>query len=69
MVGEALYSTYLFPFEVASLILLVAMIGAIILAKRYQRTGSTITGTVMTVPLSYYLVLSGFCFSPAWWAC
>lgn len=33
-IGETLYSTYLFPFEVASLILLVAMIGAIILAKR-----------------------------------
>ena len=33
-IGELLYSTYLFPFEVASLILLVAMIGAIILAKK-----------------------------------
>ena len=33
-IGELLYSTYLFPFEVASVILLVAMIGAIILAKR-----------------------------------
>jgi NADH-quinone oxidoreductase subunit J len=33
-IGEALYSTYLFPFEVASLILLVAMIGAIVLAKK-----------------------------------
>jgi NADH-quinone oxidoreductase subunit J len=33
-IGEVLYSTYLFPFEIASLILLVAMIGAIILAKR-----------------------------------
>jgi NADH-quinone oxidoreductase subunit J len=33
-IGVVLYSTYLFPFEVASLILLVAMIGAIILAKR-----------------------------------
>lgn len=33
-VGTTLYSTYLFPFEVASLILLVAMIGAIILAKK-----------------------------------
>ncbi|WP_447973599.1 NADH-quinone oxidoreductase subunit J family protein [Nitrospira sp. Kam-Ns4a] len=39
-IGEVLYSTYLFPFEVASLILLVAMIGAIILAKRdlYERS-------------------------------
>jgi NADH-quinone oxidoreductase subunit J len=33
-IGERLFSTYLFPFEVASLVLLVAMIGAIILAKR-----------------------------------
>jgi len=33
-VGQSLYTTYLLPFEIASLILLVAMIGAIILAKR-----------------------------------
>lgn len=33
-IGETLFSSYLFPFEVASLILLVAMIGAIVLAKR-----------------------------------
>jgi len=33
-IAELLYSTYLFPFEVASVILLVAMIGAILLAKR-----------------------------------
>ena len=33
-IGNVLYSTYLFPFEVASLILLVAMIGAVILAKK-----------------------------------
>jgi NADH-quinone oxidoreductase subunit J len=32
--GDVLYTTYLFPFEVASLILLVAMIGAIMLAKK-----------------------------------
>jgi NADH-quinone oxidoreductase subunit J len=29
-----LFTTYLFPFEVASLILLVAMIGAVILTKK-----------------------------------
>ncbi len=34
LIGEVLYTTYLFPFEVASLLLLVAMIGAIILAKK-----------------------------------
>lgn len=33
-IGMVLYSTYLFPFEVASLILLVAMIGAVILSKK-----------------------------------
>lgn len=33
-VGLALYTEYLIPFEVASMLLLVAMIGAIVLAKR-----------------------------------
>jgi NADH-quinone oxidoreductase subunit J len=33
-VGRALYIDYLVPFEVASMLLLVAMIGAIVLAKR-----------------------------------
>jgi NADH-quinone oxidoreductase subunit J len=33
-VGWLLYTTYLVPFEVASMLLLAAMIGAIILAKR-----------------------------------
>ncbi|NGZ11102.1 MAG: NADH-quinone oxidoreductase subunit J [Nitrospira sp. LK70] len=33
-IGKTLFTTYLFPFEVASLVLLVAMIGAIVLAKR-----------------------------------
>ncbi len=34
-IGDVLYTTYLFPFEVASLILLVAMIGAILVAKKH----------------------------------
>ncbi len=33
-IGELLYTTYLFPFEIASLILLVAMVGAVILTKK-----------------------------------
>jgi NADH-quinone oxidoreductase subunit J len=33
-IGRALYADYLIPFELASFLLLVAMIGAIILAKR-----------------------------------
>jgi NADH-quinone oxidoreductase subunit J len=32
--GEALYSRFLFPFEIAGLILLVAMVGAIVLTHR-----------------------------------
>ncbi len=35
-VGKTLFTTYLFPFEVASVLLLVAMIGMIVLAKRYK---------------------------------
>ncbi|HEY3132636.1 MAG TPA: NADH-quinone oxidoreductase subunit J [Acidobacteriota bacterium] len=33
-VGEVLYSTYLLPFEIASVLLLVAIIGAVVLAKK-----------------------------------
>jgi len=33
-VGEVLYTQYIFPFEVASLVLLVAIVGAITLAKK-----------------------------------
>jgi NADH-quinone oxidoreductase subunit J len=39
--GQLLYSMYLFPFEIAGLILLVAMIGAIVLTHR--RRGDTRT--------------------------
>jgi len=38
-IGALLYSKYLFLFETAGIILLVAMIGAIVLTHREQRTG------------------------------
>lgn len=36
--GKLLYTEYLFPFEIASLILLVAVVGAVVLAKRKLRS-------------------------------
>jgi NADH-quinone oxidoreductase subunit J len=33
-VGDALFSHYMLPFEIASILLLVAMIGAVVMAKR-----------------------------------
>ncbi|MDA8241658.1 MAG: NADH-quinone oxidoreductase subunit J [Nitrospiraceae bacterium] len=38
VLGEVLYTEYLFPFEIASLILLIAIIGAIVLAKKRMRS-------------------------------
>jgi NADH-quinone oxidoreductase subunit J len=35
-VGRVLYTEFLFPFEIASLILLVAVVGAIVLAKKHK---------------------------------
>jgi len=35
--GEAMYSRFLFPFEIAGLILLVAMVGAIVLTHRSRK--------------------------------
>ena len=37
-IGKLLYTEFLFPFEIASLVLLVAVIGAIVLAKRKLRS-------------------------------
>jgi NADH-quinone oxidoreductase subunit J len=36
--GRLLYTEYLFPFEIASLVLLVAVVGAVVLAKRKLRS-------------------------------
>lgn len=37
-VARALYQTYLLPFEIASILLLVAIVGAVVLAKRKTQT-------------------------------
>jgi NADH-quinone oxidoreductase subunit J len=36
--GQVMFTEYLFPFEIASLILLIAVIGAIVLAKKRTRS-------------------------------
>ena len=36
-VGKLLYTQYLFPFEIASVILLVAIVGAVVLAKKHLK--------------------------------
>jgi NADH-quinone oxidoreductase subunit J len=38
LLGSVLYTDFLFPFEVASLVLLVAIVGAIVLAKKRTRS-------------------------------
>jgi len=43
-IGEHLFSDYLLPFELASVLLLMAMIGAIVLARRDVLTTDVITG-------------------------
>lgn len=45
-IGMALYTRYLFPFEIASVILLVAMVGAIALGKRTQKQKSLKTSDI-----------------------
>ena len=37
LVGQALFTEYLLPFEIASVLLLVAMVGAVVLAKKDLR--------------------------------
>jgi len=39
--GHVLFTDYAFPFEVTSVLILVAMVGAVVLAKRDSRSGGT----------------------------
>jgi NAD(P)H-quinone oxidoreductase subunit 6 len=43
-IGEHLFSDYLLPFELASVLLLMAMIGAIVLARRDVFSSDIVTG-------------------------
>jgi len=43
-IGEHFFSDYLLPFELASVLLLMAMIGAIVLARRDVFSNDVITG-------------------------
>jgi NAD(P)H-quinone oxidoreductase subunit 6 len=43
-IGEHFFSDYLLPFELASVLLLMAMIGAIVLARRDVFSSDVITG-------------------------
>jgi NADH-quinone oxidoreductase subunit K len=56
-VGWALYGDYLLPFEIASILLLVAMIGAIVLARQKYR------GDAVPIPPHDALVFSLLLFS------
>jgi NADH-quinone oxidoreductase subunit J len=40
-VGAVLYTTFLFPFELASLVLLVAIFGAVVLARKEKKEASS----------------------------
>ena len=51
--GRVLFTDYMFAFEVTSILILVAMVGAVVLARQ-ARTSSMI-------PLSHYLILSACC--------
>ena len=49
-VGEVLFTQYLFPFEIVSVLLVTAIIGAVILSKK--RTWRIIANCPLTLPLS-----------------
>jgi len=53
LIGEHFFSDFLLPFELASILLLMAMVGAIILARREylpEPTTSELPQTVLTLP-------------------
>ena len=43
LLGKSLYTTYLFPFEATSALLIIAVVGAVVLARRPPATGDAVT--------------------------
>ena len=43
LLGKSLYTTYLFPFEATSALLIIAVVGAVVLARRPPATGDAAT--------------------------
>ncbi len=41
--GQSIFTRYLFPFEITSVLLVIAVVGAVILARRPQRVASELT--------------------------
>jgi NADH-quinone oxidoreductase subunit J len=44
LIGKLLFTEYLLPFEITSILLIVAIIGAVVLAKRSVNDRSTVGG-------------------------
>ena len=53
-IGPALFTTYSFAFEVTSILILVSMVGAVVIARKEHHC---------MVPLNHYLILSAILFS------
>jgi len=48
LLGKSLYTTYLFPFEATSALLIIAVVGAVVLARRPPATGDAVTEEVVS---------------------
>ena len=56
-IGRSIFTDYAFPFEATSVLILVAMVGAVILARRGQGRSSAV------ITLNHYLALSAMLFA------
>jgi NADH-quinone oxidoreductase subunit J len=46
-IGEAMFSTYLFPFEATSVLILMAMVGSLVLARRRTAQEAETLGKIL----------------------
>ena len=61
--GEAFLKEWLLPFELASLVLLMALVGAMVIARRAAKAQARMTRTALHIGLSHFLVVSAILFA------
>ena len=62
-IARLLFHDFLLPFEVTSVLVLIAIMGAVVLASEAASRSQPREEGGLMVPLSYYLVLSGILFA------
>lgn len=61
--GKLLFNEYVLPFELASVLILTAIISAVLIGKKIYKMGEVTNSMLQAVPIEHYIILCSLLFS------